>query len=135
MAFLGSLDPMSGDESFQVVKPVGARTVPQYLFEPPLAHFQEMCDALSREAISRGAKRPPSWNSNNSIGSPVGLSTLNGTIRYMFPLKREHSAWSQQLSVLLAYVEGGWRHSRSDPAVRREHSREFLSIVAPHLTP
>jgi hypothetical protein len=38
-AFLASLDPMSGDESFQVVMPIGTRTVPQYLFEVPLAHF------------------------------------------------------------------------------------------------
>jgi HNH endonuclease len=91
VAFLGSLDPMSGDESFQVVKPVGARTVPQYLFEPPLAHFQEMCDALSREALARGAKRPPKLELKQLVlGPPVGLSTLNGTIRYMFPLKREH---------------------------------------------
>ena len=90
-AFLASLDPMTGAESFQVVMPIGARTVPQYLFAPPLTHFQEMCDALSREAISRGAKRPPKLELEDlDLGPPVDLSALNGTIRYLFPFKRVH---------------------------------------------
>jgi hypothetical protein len=88
-ALLGSLDPMNGDESFQEVTPVGPRTVPQYLFEPPSAHFQDMCDALSREAMSRGAKRPPTLESRDlDLGPPAALSPLNGTIQFMFPFKR-----------------------------------------------
>jgi hypothetical protein len=91
VAFLASLDPMTGDESFQVVPPIGARSIPQYLFEPPLAHFQEMCDVLSREAISRGAKRSPKLVLKElDLGPPVDLSALNDTIRYIFPFKREH---------------------------------------------
>jgi hypothetical protein len=90
-AFLATLDPMSGDEGFQVVTRIGARSVPRYLFDPPLAHFQEMCDALSREAIARGAKRPPKLEIKDlDLGPPVDLSALNGTIRYLFPFKREH---------------------------------------------
>ena len=82
---------MSGDEAFQVVTCIGARSVPRYLFESALAaHFQEMCDTLSTEAISRGAKRPPKLEIKDlDLGRPVDLSASNGTIRYMLPFKRD----------------------------------------------
>lgn len=90
VALIGSLDPLTGSETFQHVKPIGPRTVPAYLFEPSTAQFQEMCDALTREAISLGATRPPTLQAKDlELASPIEPAPLNGTIRYLFPFNQQ----------------------------------------------
>jgi hypothetical protein len=86
-AFLGSLDPMTGDERFDAIRPIGPRSVPALIQHPEaMAHFEEMSDALTREAIQRGAKRPPKLQTKDlDLGAPVDTSWTNGTIRFMYP--------------------------------------------------
>jgi hypothetical protein len=92
-AFLGSLDPMTGDEMFLKVVPVGPRRVPPYITEAQvMAHLREMDDTLTREAILRGAKHPPKLETRElDLGVPADPSWANGTVRFMFPriTKRE----------------------------------------------
>src|SRR5262249_48082690 len=57
--FVASLDPITGDESFHEVTPIGPRSVPPFITRDSAAlHFREMNATLTREAISRGATRP-----------------------------------------------------------------------------
>jgi hypothetical protein len=86
-AFLGSLDPMTGDERFDYVKPIGPRSVPALIQrDEAMTHFQDMDDALTREAVQRGAKHPPKLQTKHlDLGTPSDLSWTSGTIRFMFP--------------------------------------------------
>jgi HNH endonuclease len=92
-AFLGSLDPMTGEERFLEVAPVGPRSVPPFITETQaLGHLQDINDAVTREAIMRGAKHPPKLEIEKlDLGVPADASWADGTVRYMFPqiIKRE----------------------------------------------
>lgn len=92
-AFLGSLDPMTGDERFNSVKPIGPRSIPALIQQDEaMAHFHEMNDALTREAVQRGARHPPNLQTKDlDLGAPMDPAWTNGTIRFLFPsiAKRE----------------------------------------------
>jgi len=85
-AFLGSLDPITGDETFDAVACIGPRSVPQSILpHEALAQFRDMQDALTRESVARGATRPPKLETTHlDMGAPVEPA-WNSTIRYMFP--------------------------------------------------
>jgi hypothetical protein len=82
---LATLDPITGEEEFKRVKPVGPRGVPQYIQRAEaMAHLREMHDVLTEDAIARGAKFPPSLDIKElDLGKPDPL--WNSTVRYMFP--------------------------------------------------
>lgn len=86
-AFLGSLDPMTGDERFECVRPIGPRSVPALiLHDEAMTHFQDMDDALTREAVQRGAKHPPKLHTKDlDLGTPLDPCWIGGTVRFMFP--------------------------------------------------
>jgi hypothetical protein len=86
-AFLGSLDPMTGDERFDAVRPIGPRSVPALIQEhEAMAHFQDMSDALTREAVQQGAKHPPNFQTKDlDLGTPLDPSWTSSTIRFMYP--------------------------------------------------
>ncbi|HEY4365125.1 MAG TPA: HNH endonuclease [Bryobacteraceae bacterium] len=92
-AFLASLDPLTGDEQFSPVSPIGPRSVPALIqHHEAMSHVQEMNEALAREAVQRRAKHPPQLQTKDlDLGTPVDPAWTSGTIRYMFPpiTKRE----------------------------------------------
>lgn len=91
-AFLGVLDPLTGEESFSEVKPVGPRSVPAYI-QPreAMVHFREMNETLAREAILRGARRPPQLETTElDLGPPQAFSWTDSTIRFMFTDPSKH---------------------------------------------
>ena len=86
----GSLDPMTGEETFSAVTPIGPRSVPQTILEhEAMAHLKDMEDALTRESVARALRPPKLETTRLDMGTPVDPA-LNGTIRYMFPFSREH---------------------------------------------
>lgn len=86
-AFLGSLDPMTGDERFDAVRPIGPRNVPALIqHHEALTHVQDMSDALTREAVQRGATRPSNLQTKDlDLGNPLDASWTSSTIRFMYP--------------------------------------------------
>jgi hypothetical protein len=92
-AFLCSLDPLTGDEQFMPVTPIGPRRLPAVIQQPEaMAHLQEMNDAVTREAVQRGAKHPPQLQTKElDLGTRVDPNWTSGTIKFMFPpiTKRE----------------------------------------------
>jgi hypothetical protein len=86
-AFLASLDPMTGEETFKTVKPIGPRLVPVTIQQDEaMAHLREMNDALTREAVQRGAKHPPKLETKElDFPAPLDAAWTSGTIRFMLP--------------------------------------------------
>jgi hypothetical protein len=92
-AFLGSLDPITGEERFDAVKPIGPRSVPALIgHREAMAHFLDMDDALTAEAVQRGAKHPPKLQTQElDLGTQLDPSWTSGTVRFLYPgiAKRE----------------------------------------------
>jgi hypothetical protein len=92
-AFLGSLDPMTGDERFDSVKPIGPRSIHALIQQDvAMVHFREMNDVLTREAVQRGARHPPKLQTKDlDLGAPMDPAWTNSTVRFLFPgiAKRE----------------------------------------------
>jgi hypothetical protein len=91
--FLAVLDPITGQECFSNVKPVGARSIPAYI-QPreAMIHLREMNANLTREAILRGAKYPPQLETSElDLGPSQVSSWTDTTTRFMFtaPSERE----------------------------------------------
>ena len=84
---LASLDPISGEESFGDVDPIGPRDIPNVIgMRTALAHLQNMMDTLSTEAVLRGAKNKPElYIGNADFGQRIPLWWSSSTARYMFP--------------------------------------------------
>lgn len=86
-AILASLDPITGEECFRDVDPIGPRTVPNSI-QQNLAHshLQGMLDTLAEDAVTRGAKNKPElYVGKLDMGSPMPDWWANSTLRYMFP--------------------------------------------------
>ena len=91
-AFLATLDPMTGDENFQNVEPIGPRTVPSYIREPDVRrHIHEMNTILTQDAILRGAKHPPNLETKELDLGPPATFVVDGpsSINFGSPAPRE----------------------------------------------
>lgn len=86
-AFLASLDPLTGDEQCCSVNPIGPRSIPVVIqHHEAMTHLQDMNEALTREAVMRGAKHPPQLQTKDlDLGTPVDPAWTSGTIQYVFP--------------------------------------------------
>lgn len=84
---VGSLDPITGEELFRDVNPIGSRTVPELVQEKfAREHYQGMLNVLSEDAVTCGAKKKPElFIGALDMGKPVPDWWTNSTIRYMFP--------------------------------------------------
>jgi hypothetical protein len=73
---------MSGS---MAVKPIGPRSVLALIqHHEAVAHFQDMSDALTREAVQRGAKHPPALQTKDlDLSAPLDPSWGSGTIRFL----------------------------------------------------
>jgi hypothetical protein len=86
-AVLATLDPISGEESFSEVEPMGPRAVPAVIERGlVLEHLQRMLDTLADDAVARGAeKRPALYVGELDLGTTLPSWWGNSTVRYMFP--------------------------------------------------
>ena len=87
MAILASLDPITGEEQFREVQPIGPRSVPNSISESSAhSHLQGMLDTLTKDADLRGAKNKPElYVGRLDLGTPMPDWWTNSTLRYMFP--------------------------------------------------
>jgi HNH endonuclease len=85
-AVLGFLDPISGEEFFKEVAPIGAAPPPPFISRQRAEGFlNEMLRWLSEEARERGATRPPNLQ---QLGIDLGRPSFapqweDGTYRFM----------------------------------------------------
>lgn len=86
-AILASLDPITGEEQFGDVDPIGPRSIPIWISEGLAhAHLQGMLDTLTKDAAVRGAKNKPElYVGQLDLGAPMPDWWANSTLRYMFP--------------------------------------------------
>lgn len=86
-AVLATLDPLTGEESFREVEPIGPREIPVTIDRrTALAHMQNMLDNLSQDAILRGARNEPKlYVGDLELGVPLPSWWGSSTVRYMFP--------------------------------------------------
>lgn len=84
-AFLAILDPMTGEERFEKVTPIGPREVPALITEPEaMHHLREMGSILTQDAIALGAKHPPKLEIKNlDLSEPQMQSWTDSTARFM----------------------------------------------------
>jgi hypothetical protein len=84
---VASLDPLTGEESFRDVDPIGPRKIATFIREESVrAHLQGMLDVLAEDAVTRGAKkRPDLFIGALDMGPPMPAWWRNSTVRYMFP--------------------------------------------------
>jgi hypothetical protein len=85
-AYLATLDPIDGDETFSEVDPIGSRSVPTTIqLREMMVHLNEMNEMLMRAANLRGAKRPPKLTIQGlDPGPPQFFSQTDSTLRFMF---------------------------------------------------
>jgi hypothetical protein len=85
--FLATLDPLTGEERYFDVDPIGPISVqPSIQKEVVLAHLQDMLNSLSQEAVLRGAKRHPDLTVTNvDLGPPWPTFWTDSTLRFMYP--------------------------------------------------
>ena len=85
-AVLGFLDPITGEESFQDVTPIGLPPPPSFVsYERAESHLKEMLRWLCEEAMERGATRPPDLQLHGlDLGRPaMAPQWEDGTYRFM----------------------------------------------------
>ena len=81
---LATLDPITGEEDFREVSPIGPISVPHVIArEAALVHLQEMYDVLTEESTLRGAKHPPDLKLVDiDLGKPQPLWWSDITLRF-----------------------------------------------------
>jgi len=84
---LASLDPITGEENFGDVDPIGPRAVPSVIQQSfANSHLRGMLDILADDAVNRGARKIPQlYVGALDLGAPMPEWWTNSTVRYMFP--------------------------------------------------
>ncbi len=85
LGLLATLDPITGEEAFMDVSPIGPRNVPALIGRDiAFSHLTEMSKSLTEEAVSRGAKRKPDLTIVDSdLGQPRPCQWTDSTLRFM----------------------------------------------------
>jgi hypothetical protein len=90
-AILGFLDPITGEESFEDVTPIGLIPPPRFVSaEKAETHLEEMLKCLEEESKARGATHPPDLRLlEMDLGKPLPLYSENGTYKFLNTFKEE----------------------------------------------
>ena len=89
-AFLATLDPLDGEETFTEVDPIGHHSVPLAMRSAEIvAHLDGMNKTLTEAANLRGARRSPTLTIQGlDLGRPQWFSQTDSTLRFMRPIDK-----------------------------------------------